>query len=227
MATAEVRLTQLSHGAGCACKLPAAATARGAARRCRAVEAADLIVGSTPADDAAVVADRATSWRVVQTIDFFTPIVDDPYDFGRIAATNALSDIYAMGGRPLLALNLVAWPPRRCRSSCSARSCAAAPTSPRAAGALVAGGHSIDDPEPKYGMAVDRHRPPGRGADEHRRRGRATCSCSRSRSGRVIVTTAREARHAGSGGGGRRGRLDDDPERRRRPSSCAGRRRTR
>src|SRR5436190_939553 len=108
MATTAVRLTQLSHGAGCACKLPAGSL-REVLAGLPAFEAADLIVGHTGLDDAAV-------WRisdelaVVQTIDFFTPLVDDPYTFGRIAATNAFSDIYAMGARPAFALNVVAFP---------------------------------------------------------------------------------------------------------------------
>ena len=151
MATAEVRLTQLSHGAGCACKLPAGSL-REVLAALPAFEAADLIVGHTGLDDAAV-------WRisdelaVVQTIDFFTPLVDDPYTFGRIAATNAFSDIYAMGGRPAFALNVVAFPkalPMQLLGEILRGGADVA----RAAGAVVAGGHSIDDPEPKYGMAV-------------------------------------------------------------------------
>ena len=151
MATAEVRLTQLSHGAGCACKLPAGSL-REVLAALPVFEAADLIVGHTGLDDAAV-------WRisdelaVVQTIDFFTPLVDDPYTFGRIAATNAFSDIYAMGGRPAFALNVVAFPkalPMQLLGEILRGGADVA----RAAGAVVAGGHSIDDPEPKYGMAV-------------------------------------------------------------------------
>jgi len=151
VATAEVRLTQLSHGAGCACKLPAGSL-REVLAALPAFEAADLIVGHTGLDDAAV-------WRisdelaVVQTIDFFTPLVDDPYTFGRIAATNAFSDIYAMGGRPAFALNVVAFPkalPMQLLGEILRGGADVA----RAAGAVVAGGHSIDDPEPKYGMAV-------------------------------------------------------------------------
>src|SRR5690348_12900819 len=106
MAVEEVRLTQLSHGAGCACKLPAGWLSAVLAELPR-FDAAELLVGHEHLDDAAV-------WRVsdelaiVQTIDFFTPLVDDPYQFGRIAATNAFSDIYAMGGHPAFALNVVA-----------------------------------------------------------------------------------------------------------------------
>ena len=151
MATAAVRLTQLSHGAGCACKLPAGSL-REVLRSLPAFEAADLLVGHTALDDAAV-------WRVsdelavVQTIDFFTPLVDDPRTFGRIAATNAFSDIYAMGGRPAFALNVVAFPktlPMELLGEILRGGAEVA----RDAGAVVAGGHSIDDAEPKYGMAV-------------------------------------------------------------------------
>src|ERR671933_2158195 len=101
-------LTSLSHGAGCGCKLPATALLP-IVRDLPAPTAPELLVGAATADDAAV-------WRVsdelalVQTVDFFTPLVDEPYAFGRIAAANALSDVYAMGGRPLSALNLVAYP---------------------------------------------------------------------------------------------------------------------
>ena len=151
MATETVRLTELSHGAGCACKLPAGSLRQVLAGLPR-VESAQLMVGHEGLDDAAV-------WRisdelaVVQTIDFFTPLVDDPYTFGRIAATNAFSDIYAMGARPAFALNVVAFPktlPMQLLGEILRGGADVA----AAAGAVVAGGHSIDDPEPKYGMAV-------------------------------------------------------------------------
>ena len=151
MATAAVRLTQLSHGAGCACKLPAGSL-RQVLGSLPAFEAAELLVGHTALDDAAV-------WRVsdelavVQTIDFFTPLVDDPYTFGRIAATNAFSDIYAMGGRPAFALNVVAFP-KTLPMELLGEILRGGADVARAAGAVVAGGHSIDDAEPKYGMAV-------------------------------------------------------------------------
>src|SRR5438552_1282548 len=105
--TAALRLTQLSHGAGCACKLPPGLVHALIADMPRSSDPA-LLVGHETADDAAVyrVSDELA---LVSTVDFFTPIVDDPYDFGRVAATNALSDVYAMGGRPLTALNLVAY----------------------------------------------------------------------------------------------------------------------
>jgi selenide,water dikinase len=113
----------------------------------------DLIVGLDTADDAAVFRVR-DDLAIVFTADFFTPIVDDPYDWGRIAATNALSDIYAMGGRPIMALNLVGWPRETLPFELLARTLDGGADAVRSAGALVVGGHSIDDPEPKYGMAV-------------------------------------------------------------------------
>jgi selenide,water dikinase len=152
MEAATVPLTSLSHGAGCGCKLPAAALLP-IVRDLPAATAPELLVGSATADDAAV-------WRVsdelalVQTVDFFTPVVDDPYDFGRIAAANALSDVYAMGGRPLTALNLVAWPLDTLGPEPLAAVLRGGLDVVRLAGAEVVGGHSIDDPEPKYGLAV-------------------------------------------------------------------------
>jgi selenide,water dikinase len=152
MEAATVPLTSLSHGAGCGCKLPAAALLP-IVRGLPATNAPELLVGSATGDDAAV-------WRVsdelalVQTVDFFTPVVDDPYDFGRIAAANALSDVYAMGGRPLTALNLVAWPLDQLGPDALAQVLRGGIDVVRSAGAEVVGGHSIDDPEPKYGLAV-------------------------------------------------------------------------
>jgi selenide,water dikinase len=152
MDVAAVALTSLSHGAGCGCKLPASALLP-IVRGLPAATAPELLVGSATGDDAAV-------WRIsdelalVQTVDFFTPVVDDPYDFGRIAAANALSDVYAMGGRPLTALNLVAWPLEQLGADMLGEVLRGGIDVVRAAGAEVVGGHSIDDPEPKYGLAV-------------------------------------------------------------------------
>src|SRR5213079_3342763 len=105
------------------------------------------------ADDAAVYR-LGDEVAVISTADFFTPIVDDPYDFGRIAATNALSDVYAMGGTPLMALNLVAYPLADVGGDVLREILRGGQDAARAAGVVVAGGHSIDDPEPKYGLAV-------------------------------------------------------------------------
>jgi selenide,water dikinase len=113
----------------------------------------DLLVGAAEGDDAAVL--RLDDERaLVLTTDFFTPIVDDPVDWGRIAAANALSDVYAMGGRPVIALNLTAWPGATLPLSILADVLRGGAAVAASAGCLVVGGHTIDDPEPKYGMAV-------------------------------------------------------------------------
>jgi selenide, water dikinase len=112
-----------------------------------------LLVGSDTLDDAAIY--RLTDdIALVQTVDFFTPVVDDPYDFGRIAAANAFSDIYAMGGRPLTALNIVAFPSGTLPLEHLGRILQGGAAIARQAGATIVGGHTIDDPEPKYGLAV-------------------------------------------------------------------------
>ena len=147
-----VALTSLSHGAGCGCKI-AAADLRPIVAGLPPVTDPRVLVGSATSDDAAVV--RLTAdLAIVQTADFFTPIVDDPYAFGRIAATNALSDIYAMGATPVSALNLVAFPLERLGAQVLAEILRGGAEAAAAAGCAVVGGHSIDDPEPKYGMAV-------------------------------------------------------------------------
>jgi selenide,water dikinase len=151
----DFRLTRFSHGAGCACKLSPAElrTLLGLVQGLDPPDDPNLLVGLDTADDAAVYRLR-DDLAVVFTADFFTPIVDDPYDFGRVAATNALSDIYAMGGRPVMALNLVGWPREGLPFELLARVIDGGAAAVRGAGALVVGGHSIDDPEPKYGLAV-------------------------------------------------------------------------
>jgi len=150
-----IRLTRFSHGAGCACKLSPAElrTVLGLVQGLEPPADPDLLVGLDTADDAAVYRLR-DDLAIVFTADFFTPIVDDPYDFGRVAATNALSDIYAMGGRPVMALNLVGWPREGLPFELLARVIDGGAAAVRGAGALVVGGHSIDDAEPKYGLAV-------------------------------------------------------------------------
>ncbi len=146
------RLTQYAHGGGCACKIPPGeleAIVRGLA----AAAAPDLLVGLDDGDDAAVVRiDEATA--LVATADFFTPVVDDAYDFGRIAAANALSDVYAMGGRPVVAVNLVGWPRDLLPTELLSEVLRGGLDVARSAGCHIGGGHSIDDPEPKYGLAV-------------------------------------------------------------------------
>jgi selenide,water dikinase len=117
------------------------------------VEDARALVGHETRDDAAVYQLSATE-AIVETVDFFTPVVDDPYWFGRIAAANAFSDVWAMGGRPLFALNLVAFPVNALPMEILAEILRGGAETAAAAGAPILGGHSIDDPEPKYGMAV-------------------------------------------------------------------------
>ena len=148
-----VRLTQFAHGGGCACKIPPGELEETIAKLMPAGPAADLLVGVENGDDGAVVR-LGPSTAIIATVDFFTPVVDDAYTFGRIAATNALSDIYAMGGQPLVALNLLGWPRDRLPTDLAAQVLQGGLDTGNAAGCYVAGGHSIDDPEPKYGMAV-------------------------------------------------------------------------
>jgi len=147
-----VPLTALSHGAGCGCKLPAAALLP-IVRDLPAADDPRLLVGSATGDDAAVYR-LADDLALVQTIDFFTPLVDDPFDFGRIAAANALSDVYAMGGRPVTAMNVVAFPLEQLGGDVLREILRGGLEVVAEAGAALVGGHSIDDPEPKYGLAV-------------------------------------------------------------------------
>jgi selenide,water dikinase len=149
---APVRLTQFAHGGGCACKIPPGEL-EDMVRGLTGVPSPDLLVGLDDGDDAAAVRVQG-DLAVLATADFFTPVVDDPYDWGRIAAANALSDIYAMGGRPVVAVNLLGWPRDVLPPELAAEVLRGGLDVGRLAGCPVAGGHSIDDPEPKYGMAV-------------------------------------------------------------------------
>ncbi len=147
------RLTQYAHGGGCACKIPPGELEAVVAGLIDHDRPDDLLVGLDDGDDAAVVRiqdDRA----VVATADFFTPVVDDPYDWGRIAAANALSDVYAVGGVPLVAVNLLGWPRDTLPMDLAREVLRGGLDVAREAHCHVAGGHSVDDPEPKYGMAV-------------------------------------------------------------------------
>lgn len=146
------RLTQYAHGGGCACKIPPGELEELLAGLV-GVEQPDLLVGLAGGDDAAAIRIQ-DGLAVLSTTDFFTPVVDDAYDFGRIAAANALSDIYAMGGRPLVALNLVGWPRELLPGELLREVLRGGLDVAREAGCPIAGGHSIDDPEPKYGLAV-------------------------------------------------------------------------
>src|SRR5438046_8015897 len=148
---ASVKLTDLAACGGCAAKYSAARLEELLAGFVP-VEAENLLVGLAPADDAAVyrMADERT---LIFTLDFFPPVVDDPDDYGAIAATNALNDVFAMGGVPLLALSIAAFP-EELPMEMLAEIFAAADTQVRSAGGLLAGGHTIRDAEPKYGLAV-------------------------------------------------------------------------
>ena len=148
-----VRLTQYARGGGCACKIPPGELEAAVASLIPDAPADDLLIGVDHGDDAAVVR-IAPGRAVVATADFFTPVVDDAFTFGRIAAANALSDVYAVGGEPLIALNLLGWPRDLLPMELAAEVLRGGLEVARAAGCHVAGGHSIDDPEPKYGMAV-------------------------------------------------------------------------
>ncbi len=152
------RLTKYAHGGGCACKIPPGELEDVLAGLSTVPEApnTEMIVGLDTGDDAAVV--RLPGSRgglaAVATADFFTPVVDDPYDWGRIAAANALSDVYAVGGRPLVAVNLLAWPREVLPFDLAREVLRGGLDVAAEAGCHVGGGHSVDDPEPKYGMAV-------------------------------------------------------------------------
>lgn len=150
----DIKLTSFSHGAGCACKLgmsdlnevlgllgPVPGTNK------------DVLVGLDEADDAAVVRLSDTD-ALVLTLDFFTPLVDDAFAWGQIAATNAASDVYAMGGRPIVALNITAWPRESLPLELLAEVLRGGRAVAERGGFVVVGGHTIDDPEPKYGMVV-------------------------------------------------------------------------
>jgi selenide, water dikinase len=155
------RLTQYAHGGGCACKIPPGELEAVVAGLVEdpvpgahvSGQPGELIVGLDGGDDAAVVRIGAGA-AIVATADFFTPVVDDAYDWGRIAAANALSDVYAMGGTPVVAVNLLAWPREVLPMELAAEVLRGGLAVAREAGCHVAGGHSVDDPEPKYGMAV-------------------------------------------------------------------------
>ncbi|MBA3252501.1 MAG: selenide, water dikinase SelD [Geodermatophilaceae bacterium] len=155
MTATAYRLTHYAHGGGCACKIPPGELESVVAGLLgpEPPGAAELLVGLPDGDDAAVV--RIDGGQaVVLTADFFTPVVDNPYDWGRIAAANALSDVYAMGGRPIVAINLLGWPRDVLPMDLAREVLRGGLDICREAACHLAGGHSVDDPEPKYGLAV-------------------------------------------------------------------------
>ncbi|WP_101256560.1 selenide, water dikinase SelD [Streptomyces barkulensis] len=155
-----VRLTRYAHGGGCACKIPPGELEEAVAGltgiQPTTEPAGELLVGLDTGDDAAAVRLPGPEGgpAVVATADFFTPVVDDPYHWGRIAAANALSDVYAMGGRPLVAVNLLGWPRGKLPFELAREVLRGGLEVAAQAGCHVGGGHSVDDVEPKYGMAV-------------------------------------------------------------------------
>jgi selenide,water dikinase len=149
-----VRLTQYSHGAGCGCKIaPDVLGEILSGSQIDPDQYPDLLVGNHSRDDAAAI-DLGDGRAVLTTTDFFMPIVDDPFDFGRVAATNAISDIYAMGGRPLAAIAILGWPIDTLAAPIAAQVIAGGRSVCASLGFPLAGGHSIDCPEPIFGLAV-------------------------------------------------------------------------
>ncbi|MGE0710500.1 MAG: selenide, water dikinase SelD [Planctomycetota bacterium] len=149
----EIRLTQYSHGAGCGCKIAPNKLATILESQLPRPNDPRLLVGNESKDDAAVY-DLGDGRALVSTTDFFMPIVDDPFTFGRIAATNAISDVYAMGGRPLLAIAILGWPLDKLDVSVARDVVEGGRQACADAGIALAGGHSIDCPEPIFGLAV-------------------------------------------------------------------------
>jgi len=148
-----IRLTQYSHGAGCGCKISPNVLESILQSSLPSFQDPNLLVGNENKDDAAVY-DLGNGSCVISTTDFFMPIVDDPFDFGRIAATNAISDIYAMGGKPIMAIAILGWPINKLDPSIAAQVLDGGRAVCHAAGISLAGGHSIDAPEPIFGLAV-------------------------------------------------------------------------
>ncbi len=149
-----IRLTQYSHGAGCGCKIAPDVLDGILAKVGTGATHSRLIVGNEGREDAAVY-DLGDGRGMIATTDFFMPIVDDPFDFGRIAATNAISDVFAMGGTPVLALGILGWPLDKLSAEVAGDVLAGAQAVCRELGLALAGGHSIDAPEPIFGLAVN------------------------------------------------------------------------
>jgi selenide,water dikinase len=148
-----IRLTQYSHGAGCGCKISPKQLDSILQSTRETIEYPELLVGNSSKDDAAAF-DLGNGTSVLSTTDFFMPIVDDPFTFGRIAATNAISDIYAMGGRPLMAISIFGWPIKKLSDEVARQVIEGGRAVCEDAGIPLAGGHSIDSPEPIFGLAV-------------------------------------------------------------------------
>jgi selenide,water dikinase len=149
----KIRLTQYSHGAGCGCKISPKVLDTILTTNIQQEVDKNLLVGNHSRDDAAVY-DLGDGSAIISTTDFFLPIVDDPYTFGKIAAVNAISDVYAMGGKPLLAIAILGWPINKLPAEIAAKVMEGGRAVCKDAGIILAGGHSIDNPEPIFGLAV-------------------------------------------------------------------------
>jgi len=149
----KIRLTQFSHGAGCGCKIAPNLLEQFLKTDFVPLHDPNLLVGNTTKDDAAVY-DLGDGSGIISTTDFFMPIVDDPFEFGRVAATNAISDVYAMGGTPLMAIAILGWPTKMLSPEVAQQVINGGRHTCREAGIQLAGGHSIDSPEPIFGLAV-------------------------------------------------------------------------
>ncbi|HEX3386153.1 MAG TPA: selenide, water dikinase SelD, partial [Mucilaginibacter sp.] len=150
----EIKLTQYSHGAGCGCKISPAVLDKMLHSPIQYTPDARLLVGNDKRDDAAVY-DLGNGSALISTTDFFMPIVDDAYDFGRVASANAISDVYAMGGKPVLAIAILGWPVDKLPPESAQKVLEGARAVCAEAGISLAGGHSIDCPEPVFGLAVN------------------------------------------------------------------------
>jgi selenide,water dikinase len=153
MSSETIRLTQFSHGAGCGCKIAPAVLEQILQSSLSTITDKNLLVGNSSKDDAAVY-DLGNGMAMISTTDFFTPIVDDAFSFGQIASANAISDVYAMGGKPLLAIAILGWPVEKLPAATAQQVLDGARTICNEAGITLAGGHSIDSPEPFFGLAV-------------------------------------------------------------------------
>ncbi len=151
--TTDIKLTQYSHGAGCGCKIAPAVLEQILKGQTTTVNDAKLLVGNASKDDAAVY-DLGNGTALISTTDFFMPIAYDAFDFGRIAAANAISDVYAMGGKPLVAIAILGWPVEKLPAELAQQLIAGGRATCDVAGIPLAGGHSIDSTEPIFGLAV-------------------------------------------------------------------------
>jgi len=149
----EIKLTQYSHGAGCGCKIAPSVLDEILHSNISFPDNKNLLVGNNSKDDAAVY-DLENGMALISTTDFFMPIVDDPFEFGRIAGANAISDVYAMGGKPIMAIAILGWPVNGLSSAIAQQVIEGGRSICKEAGISLAGGHSIDSPEPIFGLAV-------------------------------------------------------------------------